>query len=170
MDLIKELNESTIRDDEEVVTDLVNLSENCSLLLEADEKKVAHTASTFLSHFADGIKHHTLGNISSATVKNKFGILAVLHLILHATKPQTLDKTSIKKYLHNDPDLTSGESTAAERTILNALSKLQHGEMTGPKCKQHYIDMYNDSPDKLHKEVMALKRKYSKIVKYTEKE
>lgn len=170
MNLIKELNESYIHELEEVTNDLVNLSENCLLILEADEKKVAHTASSFLSHFADGIKHHSLGNMSSAAVKNKFGILAVLHLMLHSAKPQTLEKPSIKKYLHNDPDLTSSESSSAEKTILGALSKLQHGELTGAKCKQHYLDMFSDDPDKLYKEVMALKRKYSKIVKYTEKE
>lgn len=170
MNLIKELNELCVHDDEEVTTDLVNLTENCSLIMEADEKKVAHTASSFLTHFADSVKQNTLGNISSAAVKNKFGVFAVLHLILHAAKPQTLEKPSIKKYLHNDPDLTSGESSEAEKTILHALSKLHHGEMTGPKCKQHYIEMYSDDPSKFHKEIMALKRKYSKIVKYTEKE
>lgn len=170
MNLIKELNELCIHDLEEVTNDLVNLTENCMNILEADEKHVAHTASSFLSHFADGVKHHTLGNVSATATKNKFGILAVLHLILHAAKPQKLDTPTIKKYLHNDPGLTSSESSSAERTILSALSKLQHGDLTGAKCKQHYLDMYNEDPDKLHKEVMTLKRKYSKIVKYTEKE
>lgn len=168
MNIIRELNEALLNEASEFNEDLINFTENCHFVLEADDKKVAHTAANFLTNLAAHVKQGSLGNISSAATKNKFGILAVLHLLPHAAKPKTLDKPSVKRYLGNDPATTPAESSGAEHAILSALSKLHHGEMTGPKCKEHYIALYKEDPNKLHKEIMTLKRKYSKIVKHQE--
>lgn len=165
---IRELNESLLNEISEFNEELITFNENCHFILEADEKHVAHTAASFLSNLATHVKQGTVGNITSAATKNKFGILAVLHLLPRSTKPKTLEKPSVKRYLGNDPAATPADVSSAERSILASLSKLHHGELTGLKCKDHYIALYNDDPKKLHKEIMTLKRKYSKIVKYQE--
>jgi hypothetical protein len=167
---IRELNESLLNDISEFNDELITFNENCHFILEADEKHVAQTAASFLSNLAVHVKQGTVGNPTSAATKSKFGILAVLHLLPVSAKPKELDKLSIKRFLGNDPDTTAAEVSNAEKSILASLSKLHHGELTGPKCKDHYISLYKEDPDKLHKEILTLKRKYSKIVKYQEEE
>jgi hypothetical protein len=163
---IRELNESLLNDISEFNEELMTFNENCHFILEADEKHVAHTAASFLTNLATHVKQGTLGSATSTATKNKLGILAVLHLLPMSEKPKTLDKLSVKRFLGNDPATTPAEVSGAEKTILASLSKLHHGEMTGPKCKDHYINLYKEDPTKLHKDIMALKRKYSKIVKH----
>lgn len=165
MNMIRELNESLLNEISDFNEELITFTENCHFILEADDKSVAHTAAAFLTHLATQVKQGTVGNIASAAAKNKFGILAVLHLLPHSEKPKAVDKLSVKRYLGNDPQTTPAEASGAERAILASLSKLHHGELTGPKCKEHYINLYKENPNMLHKEIMTLKRKYSKIVK-----
>jgi hypothetical protein len=164
MNIIQELNESVTQEMRELTAEMVTYVENCEYVLEESITNVTDSALKFLNKFAEEIKGGKVGEPTSKPSAHKFGIFTVLSMLPNAAKVNTLDKVSIRKYLGNDPDMADENVPAIEKTLVNALAKLHtHDNVSGKAQKKHYMDLFASDPKKFHADVMALKKKYSKI-------